>query len=35
VLQLPGGVPHSAYAIERCEILDIFSPPSETTGIDE
>lgn len=34
VLQLPGGVPHSAFAIERCEILDIFSQPSETTGIE-
>lgn len=35
ILHLPGGVPHSAYAVERCEILDIFAPPSETTGIDD
>ncbi|MCP3978516.1 MAG: cupin domain-containing protein [bacterium] len=34
VLQLPGGVPHSAYAIEESEVLDVFAPPSETTGID-
>jgi quercetin dioxygenase-like cupin family protein len=35
ILHLPGGVPHAAFAIERCEILDIFAPPSETTGIDD
>ncbi len=35
LLHLPGGVFHSAQALERCEILDIFAPPSETTGIDD
>jgi quercetin dioxygenase-like cupin family protein len=34
VLHLPGGVPHSAFALEETVILDIFSPPSATTGID-
>jgi quercetin dioxygenase-like cupin family protein len=34
VLHLPGNVPHSAYALEDSVILDIFSPPSLTTGID-
>lgn len=34
VLVLPGGVPHACRAIERCEILDLFSPVSETTGVD-
>jgi quercetin dioxygenase-like cupin family protein len=34
VLHLPSSVPHSAEAIEDCVILDIFSPPSEKTGID-
>lgn len=35
VLLLPGGVPHGCRAIERCEILDLFSPVSETTGVDQ
>jgi quercetin dioxygenase-like cupin family protein len=35
VLVLPGGVPHGCRAIERCEILDLFSPVSEKTGVDE
>jgi len=35
ILHLPGGVPHSAFAIEECEIMDILAPPSETTGIDD
>ena len=35
VLHLPGNVPHGATALEDCRILDIFSPPSETTGIDQ
>jgi quercetin dioxygenase-like cupin family protein len=35
VLHLPGNVPHSAYALEDSVILDIFSPPSLTTGIDK
>lgn len=34
VLHLPGNVPHSAYAEEETLVLDIFSPPSATTGID-
>ena len=35
VMHLPSNVPHGAYALEDCRILDIFSPPSETTGIDQ
>jgi quercetin dioxygenase-like cupin family protein len=35
VLVLPGGVGHGCRAIERCEILDLFSPVSETTGVDQ
>jgi quercetin dioxygenase-like cupin family protein len=34
VLHLPSGVPHSAEALEQTLVIDIFSPPSETTGID-
>jgi len=34
VLHLPPNVPHSARAIEETHILDIFSPPSQKTGID-
>lgn len=34
VLHLPGNVPHSCRAIEPCEILDLFSPVSATTGVD-
>ena len=34
VMILPAGVPHAAEALERTRILDIFSPPSEKTGID-
>lgn len=34
VLELPSNVPHSCDAIERCEILDLFSPVSEGTGVD-
>ena len=34
VLHLPSNVPHSAFALEETLILDIFSPPSATTGID-
>ncbi len=33
-LHLPSNVPHAAEAIERCVILDLFSPPSEKTGVD-
>ena len=34
VLYLASNVPHSAVALEETLVLDIFSPPSETTGID-
>lgn len=34
VLHLPANVPHSAEALEDTVVLDIFSPPSATTGID-
>lgn len=34
VLLLPSNVPHSAEALEDTVVLDVFSPPSATTGID-
>ena len=34
VLHLPSNLPHSAFAEERTVVLDVFSPPSATTGID-
>jgi quercetin dioxygenase-like cupin family protein len=34
VLHLPPHVPHSADALEDTLVLDLFSPPSEKTGID-
>ena len=34
ILHLPSNCPHGGEAIEDCVIIDIFSPPSETTGID-
>lgn len=34
VLHLPSNLPHSAYAIEETHILDLFSPPSQQTGVD-
>ena len=34
VLYLPANVPHSAEAIEETLVLDLFSPPSEKTGVD-
>lgn len=34
VVELPGGVPHSAEALEDTVIIDVFSPPSERTGVD-
>src|SRR5687767_14637003 len=34
VIHLPANVPHSAEAIVDSVVLDIFSPPSEKTGID-
>ena len=35
VLHLPANVPHSAEALAETLILDLFSPPSEKTGIDQ
>jgi quercetin dioxygenase-like cupin family protein len=35
VMQLPPFVPHAARALERSTVYDLFSPPSEKTGIDE
>jgi quercetin dioxygenase-like cupin family protein len=34
VLCLPPNVPHSCHALEDTHILDLFSPPSATTGVD-
>ncbi len=34
VLVIPANAPHGAEAIETTEVLDMFSPPSETTGVD-
>jgi quercetin dioxygenase-like cupin family protein len=34
VIHLPSNVPHAAYALEDTLVLDLFSPPSATTGID-
>ena len=34
VLLLPAHVPHAAEALEETVVLDLFSPPSQTTGID-
>lgn len=34
VIYLPCNLPHSAEALEDTIVLDIFSPPSATTGID-
>ena len=34
VLHLPSHVAHAAEAMEETVVLDIFSPPSATTGID-
>jgi quercetin dioxygenase-like cupin family protein len=34
VLHVPPNVPHSAEALEESIILDLFSPPSEKTGVD-
>ena len=31
---LPANVPHRAEALEDCEVFDLFSPPTESTGID-
>ena len=34
VIHLPSNLPHSAFALEDTLVLDVFSPPSEKTGID-
>lgn len=34
LLHLPGGVPHAIEALEDSVALDVFAPPSETTGLD-
>lgn len=34
VLHLPSSVPHSAEALDDTLVIDMFSPPSEKTGID-
>ena len=34
VLHLPPHVPHGAEALETSVVLDVFSPPSEQTGVD-
>ncbi len=34
VLHLPPNVPHGAEALEDSVVLDIFSPPSDKTGVD-
>ena len=34
VLVLPAHVPHAAEALEETLVLDLFSPPSEKTGVD-
>jgi quercetin dioxygenase-like cupin family protein len=34
VLHLPPHLPHSAEALEDSVVLDVFSPPSEKTGVD-
>ncbi|XVJ58798.1 MAG: cupin domain-containing protein [Tepidisphaera sp.] len=35
VLVLPPNLPHSCRALEQTHILDLFSPPSATTGVDK
>ena len=35
VLHLPSNVPHSALAEEETVVLDLFSPPAASTGIDQ
>ncbi len=34
VIHLPSNLPHGAEALEETVVLDVFSPPSATTGID-
>lgn len=33
-LLVPGGVEHGAEAVERTVVMDVFAPPSATTGVD-
>jgi quercetin dioxygenase-like cupin family protein len=35
ILHLPSNVPHSADALVDTLVIDLFSPPSERTGIDQ
>lgn len=35
IMELPPFVPHAARALERTVVFDLFSPPSEKTGIDQ
>lgn len=35
VIHLPSMILHSAEALEETVVLDLFSPPSETTGVDQ
>ena len=35
LLHLPPNVPHSAFAEEETLVLDLFSPPATTSGIDQ
>ena len=34
LIHFPSNVAHAAEALEETVVLDVFSPPSETTGID-
>jgi quercetin dioxygenase-like cupin family protein len=34
-MSIPPFVPHGATALERSIVLDLFSPPSEKTGVDQ
>ena len=34
ILHLPPDVLHGAEALEKSVVLDVFSPPSDTTGVD-
>lgn len=34
VIHLPSNLPHSAEALVDTVVIDVFSPPSQTTGID-
>lgn len=34
VLRIPGDVLHEGHALEDCVVIDVFAPPSQTTGLD-